>query len=54
MINNKPGIVAALMWTFCLTLMSQDAHYWSLQYGSKSLLMGGAVIGHVDDMSATY
>ena len=32
----------------------QDAHYWSQQYGTKSTLLGGAVIGSVDDLSATY
>ncbi len=33
---------------------SQDAHYWTLQFGSKSALLGGAVIGSVEDISATY
>ena len=33
---------------------AQDAHYWTLQYGPRSSLLGGAVIGSVDDISATY
>jgi len=33
---------------------AQDAHYWTLQFGSKSALLGGAVIGSVEDISATY
>lgn len=33
---------------------AQDAHYWTLQYGPKSSLLGGAVIGTVDDVSATF
>lgn len=33
---------------------AQDAHYWTLQYGPRSSLLGGAVIGSVDDVSATY
>ncbi|MCL7959788.1 MAG: hypothetical protein M8861_06320 [marine benthic group bacterium] len=33
---------------------AQDAHYWTLQYGPRSALLGGAVIGSVDDVSATY
>lgn len=33
---------------------SQDSHYWNLQYGTKSTLLGGAVIGSVRELSATY
>jgi hypothetical protein len=33
---------------------SQDTHYWNGQYGPRSMLLNGAVIGSVDDMSATY
>jgi hypothetical protein len=33
---------------------AQDAHYWTLQYGPRSSLLGGAVIGSVDDVSGTY
>ncbi|MCZ6916540.1 MAG: hypothetical protein O7I93_07175 [Gemmatimonadetes bacterium] len=33
---------------------AQDAHYWTLQYGPRSSLLGGAVIGSVEDISATY
>ena len=32
----------------------QDSHYWNLQYGAKATLIGGAVIGSVTDLSATY
>jgi len=40
---------------FCSTAaFSQDAHYWNLQYGTKSTLLGGAVIGSVEDIGATY
>ena len=35
-------------------LVAQDSHYWTLQYGPRSSLLGGAVIGSVDDVSATY
>ncbi len=34
--------------------MSQDSHYWNIQYGTRSTLLGGAVIGSVSDLSATY
>ena len=33
---------------------AQDTHYWNLQYGTRSNLLGGAVIGSVNDMAATY
>jgi len=35
-------------------LGAQTAHYWSQQYGNRSLLLGGAVIGSVDDIGAVY
>jgi hypothetical protein len=34
--------------------VSQDSHYWTQQYGTRSTLLGGAVIGSVSDLSATY
>ena len=34
--------------------IAQDAHFWTLQYGPRSSLLGGAVIGSVDDVSATF
>ena len=33
---------------------AQDAHYWTLQYGTRSTLLGGNVIGSVEDLGATY
>ena len=36
------------------TVPAQDTHYWNLQYGTRSTLLGGAVIGSVSDMAATY
>ena len=33
---------------------AQTAHYWTDQYGSRSRLLGGAVIGSVDDLAAVY
>jgi len=35
-------------------LLAQDSHYWTMQYGPRSSLLGGAVIGSVDDVSATF
>ena len=36
------------------SIFAQDSHYWNLQYGTKSTLLGGVVIGSVTDLSATY
>lgn len=33
---------------------AQDSHYWTLTYGTRASLLGGAVIGSVMDLSATY
>ena len=37
-----------------LTSFSQDGHYWTQQYGTKSLLLSGSVIGGVDDLGAVF
>ena len=34
--------------------IAQDAHYWTFQYGPRSSLLGGAVIGSVSDISGVY
>ncbi|MDM8560141.1 hypothetical protein [Candidatus Parabeggiatoa sp. HSG14] len=54
---NKQKYIALL--TFFLVflsnpVMSQDHHYWSQQFGSRSALMGGAVVGGVRDTSAGF
>ncbi|UCG89198.1 MAG: hypothetical protein JSW71_11935 [Gemmatimonadota bacterium] len=33
---------------------SQDSHYWTYQYGTRANLLGGLVIGSVEDISAVY
>ena len=33
---------------------AQDAHYWTNQYGTKGVLLGGAVVGKPVDLAATY
>ena len=33
---------------------AQDTNYWTNQYGTRSILLGGAVVGGTDDVSATY
>jgi hypothetical protein len=48
----------ALLAIVCLCLVPlarpQDAHYWTIQYGTRATLLGGAVIGSVLDLSGTY
>lgn len=48
----------ALLVVVCLCLVPlarpQDAHYWTIQYGTRATLLGGAVIGSVLDLSGTY
>ena len=45
--------------TFLFTILSaqlfaQENNYWNIQYGTRSTLLGGAVIGSVSDLSATF
>lgn len=37
---------------FCVA--GQDGHYWTQQYGTRSMLLSGSVIGGVDDLGAVY
>ena len=34
--------------------LGQDGHYWTQQYGTKSMLLSGSVIGGVEDLGAVY
>ena len=33
---------------------AQENNYWNIQYGTRSTILGGAVIGSVSDLSATF
>jgi len=44
--------VAAIFIT--VNLYGQDSHYWTQQYGTKSMLLSGSVIGGVEDLGAVY
>ncbi len=50
----KLVLLAAFLLTTASSASAQDAHYWTLQYGPRSSLLGGAVIGSVDDVSGTF
>ncbi|KPJ83692.1 MAG: hypothetical protein AMS19_03450 [Gemmatimonas sp. SG8_23] len=47
-------LLAAGAWTASTPVVAQDSHYWSEQYGTRSALLGGAMIGSVRDLSAVY
>jgi hypothetical protein len=44
----------ALVISTGLELQAQDSHYWTQQYGTKSMLLSGSVIGGVEDLGAVY
>jgi len=46
--------VLILLIAFSLNLFSQEDNFWNIQYGTRSTLLGGTVIGSVSDLSATY
>ena len=57
MTSFKETLLIAIFATACLLPAAgkaQDAHYWTLQYGTRSTLLGGSVIGSVEDLGATY
>ncbi len=37
-----------------LSVAAQDSHYWTYQYGTRSNLLGGSVVGSVLDLSGTF
>jgi hypothetical protein len=53
--NLRAGVLAGVscLWLAALAA-AQDSHYWTNQYGTRSTLLGGAVIGSVLDLSGTY
>lgn len=54
-IKNKKLLFGVLfLFSICLRGSAQDSHYWTHQYGTRSTLLGGLVIGSVLDLSGTY
>ncbi len=37
-----------------ISVSGQTGHYWTQQYGTRSMLLGGSVIGGVEDLGAVY
>ena len=46
-------IVIALIF-FSINLQAQTAHYWGESYGTRSMLLGGVVVGSVEDLGAVF
>lgn len=48
-------MLIALLSHFCfMQVVAQDGHYWTQQYGTKSMLLSGSVIGGVEDLGAVF
>ena len=47
-------LFTAIVLSISISVYAQDAHYWTQTYGTRSTLLGGAVIGSVDDLGATF
>lgn len=48
------GLAVVAVFVLCPPIPAQDSHYWKLTYGARASLLGGAVVGSVVDLSATY
>jgi hypothetical protein len=53
---NFPGLllVAAYLALNAPLVSAQDSHYWDNQYGTRSELLGGLVVGSPTDLSSTF
>ncbi len=51
---NRIYALITFVFAFILSAHGQDGHYWTQQYGTKSMLLSGSVIGGVDDLGAVY
>jgi len=50
----KVIIVSVLCLLASMAVRAQDAQFWHNHYGTKATLLGGAVIGSVEDLSAVF
>jgi len=53
MVMRSIAILVYVVVIVCPSL-AQDAHYWTEQYGNRSMLLNGSVIGSVEDLGAVY
>jgi hypothetical protein len=47
-------LALTLAWSAPVAVFAQDSNYWSSVYGPRAMLLGGAVVGSVSDMSAVF
>ena len=47
-------VLSTLIILIVFHVKAQDAHYWTEQYGNRSTLMSGSVVGSVTDLGAMY
>jgi len=48
------ALLLALGWIHPGAADAQDTNYWTAKYGTRAILLGGAVIGAPVDLSATF
>ncbi len=57
-LNLKPAYILTVLFLALLLMpgpaSAQDAHYWTLQYGTRAELLGGLVVGSIKDLSSTF
>lgn len=46
--------ILLLLLLFPYLVKGQDGHYWTQQYGTRSMLLSGSVIGGVEDLGAVF
>ena len=54
LLDHRLALLVAALLPLAPRAQAQDSHYWSIQYGPVGQLVGGQVIGGVNDLSATY
>ena len=51
----KTNPLAILIFALCaMSVQGQDSHYWTQQFGTRTALMSGAVLGGADDNTMIY
>ncbi|WP_289053485.1 hypothetical protein [Carboxylicivirga marina] len=50
----KFSLFIIIMTLLVQNVVAQDAHYWTEQYGTKSMLLSNSVVGSVSDLGAVF
>jgi len=48
------GLIPLALLAISTPVRGQDAHYWTNHFGNRARLLGGSIIGSVEDISAVY